>query len=201
MQTKITPFLVLLSVLLFFIVFCTLVCNNPQPDPSLQVLQAQNDSLQKIITADKQSIAYFQTELDSLRAIPPKIIYKYKTIFDTIKVQTLPQLQVGVDSIYGTTVLIDDTLLCFDSLQVAAIQINTYKLFECRELLKNSTLQIQVLDSVVSKQANIISNQNILIDNKDAEIKHCEDQIVKERLWKRIGWGVAALFGMVAVAK
>jgi len=200
------PYLLIILLLTAFLFLSILhPCKQPnvQPAPSYDLTAWHNyiDSVKVLIKTQ-------QDKIDSLKEQDTIVITKWHTIRDTIEVQTLPGLVAGTDSIYGLTVLLNDSLVCFNTAQLRAIVLNYADGKECGELLQNCNCKLKTFEYIANYQKSIIEQDSITVIGIRDSLAACQvvalsaqKQVVKERLWKRIGWGVAALFGVVAVAK
>ena len=200
------PYFIVILVLTAFLFLSILhPCKHPivQPVPSYDLTAWHNyiDSVKVLIKSQ-------QNKIDSLKNQDTIVITKWRTIRDTIEVQTLPELISGTDSIYGITVLLNDSLVCFNTYQLRAIVLNYADGKECAELLQNCEYKLEAFEYIANYQKAIIEQDSLTVIGIRDSLAACQvvalsaqRQVVKERLWKRIWLGVAALFGVVAVVK
>ena len=205
MTTNRSYFIVILILTAFLFLSILHPCKSPEPQP---VPSYDLTAWHNYIDSVKVLIKTQQAQINSLKDNDTIIITKWRTIRDTIEVQTLPGLVAGTDSIYGITVLLNDSLVCFNTFQLRAIVLNYAEGKECDELLRNCNCKLEVFEYIANYQKAIIEQDSLTVIGIRDSLAACQGvaveaqkQIVKERLWKRIGWGVAALFGVLAVAK
>jgi len=205
MTTNRPYFLIILLLTAFLFLSILHPCKSPEPQP---VPSYDLTAWHNYIDSVKVLIKTQQDKIDSLKEQDTIVVTKWHTIRDTIEVQTLPELVGGTDSIYGITVLLNDSLVCFNTFQLRAIVLNYAEGKECGELLQNCNYKLEVFEYIANYQKSIIEQDSITVIGIRDSLAACQvvaveaqKQVVKERLLKRIFLGVAALFGVVAVAK
>lgn len=188
-------FFCLLTAFLFFIVFCIVLLQKRPQNASFDLKPYRN-----YVFSLKERIAK-QDSIISAGAYKDTIIqYKYKTIRDTITIKELPDLKVIIDSIYGTVVLINDSLLGFNKFQVRAIAVTHVDLLECKDRLDLCRQVSSAKDTVILLQDSIIKADSLAITAIDKELKMAKKEVVKERFFKRVWQGVSGVLAVVILA-
>lgn len=189
------PFFCLLAAFLFFVIFCIILFPKRQQNAYFDLKPYRN-----YVASLKERIAKQDSIISALHTKDTIVLHKYKIIRDTIKVKELPELKVVIDSIYGTVVLIDDSLLGFNKFQARAIAVTHVDLLECKDRLDLCRQVSSAKDTVILLQDSIIKADSLAITAIDKELKMAKKEVVKERFFKRVWQGVSGVLAVVILA-
>lgn len=167
-HVKLRNYIILgLSVLVLFLAFKP--SPEPKEDAKIFVLEKENERLKVLYNEQKQIAVTSIQKTDSIKALKPKVITKYRTIYsriDSIPVEVLP---VKLNEVF----------------RIAGIDSNNVP-EQTRYVLK-TVEKVNELTELDSLNQSIIANQDTTINTQKgiiaiADTLHSNDELIKQEL-------------------
>ena len=177
----------LILVLIGFLIY-VLFEPNPEPKEDIRVfvLEKENERLKVLYNEQKQIAINSIRVTDSLKALKPKVITKYKRIYTAIDSMTIKEAIEAMDSVYKAHKV--------DSANREKFVLKNVE--KVNELTELNELQVSIIgnqDSTINTQKNIIaiadtlhSNNSLIIDDLKDKNKSLRKKLFKEKVKVRL---------------